>query len=124
MPLDVRPGAHVAWLLLEPDDFLRTVVALEDLGQRFGWEWIQLLEAHNGYVVSLCPAFVRLELGPDVPTAQHNPPHPSWMFCRGIVKHWFEATLHQVGGTRSGQRMAQQALGCHDHQWPRILTEA
>src|SRR4051794_4168493 len=61
----IRPGAHVARFLLQPDDLARIGVALEGFGQLVGWQGIQLFHAQDGQAFIAGAALVRFHLSPD-----------------------------------------------------------
>src|SRR5919202_1545404 len=71
--LQVRPGAHVARLLLQPHHLARPVVLVQQAAKLLGRERVQLLDPQHRQVGPTGALLVRLEVGPHVATAQHDP---------------------------------------------------
>src|SRR5579859_3512155 len=95
-----RPGAHVAGLFLQPDHLARLTVSLEHVGQRLSRKRIQLFDPHDRQAVDLRAPRVSLDLGPDVPAAQHDAADAVRVLPGvRVVKDRLEAALDQLTRT-------------------------
>src|SRR6267154_1216562 len=93
---DELPRAHVARLLLHPDDFLEIRVAprvLADFGAR---EWIEQLDASDLHVRCLAAPRRRDNVVVDLARAEHQPRHLLRPRAIAIPQHRAEFAEHEI----------------------------
>src|SRR5579875_349636 len=125
-PLDEVPGAHIARLLLHPDDLGRVGVGGDDLAYLLLREGIELLDPHDRDLLGQLAGSVLLagdQIDPDLARAENQPADRVLIIDRFVVDHRLEVAVGQRlrRGGRGG--VSQQLLRREDHQWPWAATE-
>src|SRR5690554_744007 len=110
------PGTLVQRLFLTPHQGLKVYVILERLVQLLLGEGIELLNAHDGYVVYLVLCAPGDEIIVNLAGTHDNAPD-LLRFKPGLIRqHHLEMAIGEVFQAGNGLLVTQQALGRHHHQ--------
>ncbi len=92
-----------------------------DLGNREG---VQLLDPGHRDALGGLPGFVGHQVDIYLAAAEHQARHMRGaLVVQRVGDHGLEVPLAQLGERRGRTRMAEQALGRHDHQRARVVLE-